>query len=155
MNKGTEPPTPQAGYITIYADSGTGILRYKKSDGTVHDLVGQNDPELKAITVELPGVSDNISFFDTDVAITIYKVRAVLKGTTPSLTWSLRHGTDRSAAGAELITGGTVITNTTTGQEITSFDDPTIVANSHLWLTFSAKSGVVDSFSLTIYYNED
>lgn len=155
LHKGTEPPTPDPGYITIFADQATGNLRYKKENGSVGDFIGQSDPELKAITVEIPGTAENISFFFTEVALTAYKVNVVLKGTAPSLTWSLRHGTDRSAAGSELITGGTVTTNTTTGETITVFDDPTIVANSHIWFTTTAKSGVVDSVSLTFYYNED
>ena len=56
LTKGAEPPTPPSGKVTVYADSATNILRLKKDNGSVQDLVGQNDPELKSITIELPPV---------------------------------------------------------------------------------------------------
>ena len=155
LQKGSEPATPPTGKITMFADSGTGNIRYKKDTGVVGDFIGQNDPELKAITVEIPSTSENISFFFTEVAITVYKIAVILVGTTPSLKWSIRHGTDRSAAGAEVITDGTTTTATTSAEVITTFNDPTIIANSHIWFTTTEKSGVVDSVSLTLYYNED
>lgn len=154
--KGDEPPTPPSGKITVYADSATGNLRMKKDDGTTRELVAQNDPELKSITIELPTSAENISFFFIDVASTVYQVRAVLVGSaTPSVTWTIRHGTDRSAAGNELITGGTTTTSVTSGDDIVAFDDPSIVADSFIWVETTAKSGTVDSIMITMYYNED
>ena len=152
---GAEPPTPAAGDVSIYADLATGLLRYKKSNGNTYDLVGQDDPELKSITVEAPTTSEDISFFHTEDAITIYKMRAVVVGTTPSLDWTIRHGTDRSAAGNEVVSGGSTTTSQSSGDTITSFDDATIEANSFIWLETTARSGTVNSFMLTVYYTED
>ncbi len=111
--------------------------------------------QTKTITVESPDGSEDISFFYTDVAITVSKVTAVLVGTTPSVTWTLRHGTDRSATGAEMVTGGTTSTNTSTGQDVTSFNDATVIADSFIWLETTAQSGTVTEISLTVEYTID
>jgi hypothetical protein len=80
---------------------------------------------------------------------------AVVVGTTPSVTFTIRHGSDRSASGTEVVTGGTVCNNTTTGTNVTSFDDATIVAESHVWIETTAAGGTVDSFTVTLFYDED
>lgn len=82
-------------------------------------------------------------------------MRAVVKGTTPSVTWTIRHGTDRSAAGAEVVTGGTTTTSESTGSDVTAFNDATIGADSHIWLETTAKTGTVDWISVTVIYTED
>ena len=90
-------------------------------------------PKSKSITIEKPSSSEDISFFFTNRAITITEMRAVLQnGSTPSVTWTVRHGTDRSGAGAEVVTGGTTTTSETTGSDVTSFNDATVVADSFL-----------------------
>lgn len=156
MIKGSEPPTPEAGSVVIFADLGTGILRYKKSDGTVADLVGQNDPESKSITIEIPSNSELIDFFSTDAAITVYKMMAILRGTAPDLTWTVRHGTN-PASGSEIVTGGTQTSGagSSASSVVTTFDDATIVADSYIWIETTAKSGVVTTFALTLFFNED
>lgn len=153
--EGSIPATPATGRIIIFCDQADGLIKYKMDDGTVGQFIGQKDAESKTVTIELPLSGEDISLFFTDVAITVTKMRAICVGTTPSVTWTVRHGADRSAAGNEVVTGGTTTTDTTTGSDITSFDDATIPANSHVWLETTAKSGTVDSFTLTIFYNED
>lgn len=110
----------------------------------------------KSITVENPTSSEDISIFFTNSAITITEIRAVLVGSsTPSVTWTVRHGTDRSAAGAEAVTSGTTTTSTTTGSDVTSFNDATVVADSFVWLETTAQSGTVTELHITIVYDED
>ena len=76
----------------------------------------------KSLTVENPSISEDISFFFTERAFKVYKIRPILVGgSTPSVRWSLRHGTDRSAIGTEIIAGGTVTTEVTTGIDIENF----------------------------------
>lgn len=155
LKEGTEPPTPDPGYITIFADSATGNLRYKKDTGAVGDFVGQSDPEFKTLIVEIPSNSENISFFFTDVAITVSKINVVLTGTTPSLTWALNHSQNRNDQTPNQVYS-TTTTSEDTGDTITSgFGDATIPANSHVWFTTSGKSGVVNSVSITVQFNED
>jgi len=110
----------------------------------------------KSITVEDPTNSEDIGLFFINKAVTITEIRAVLVGSsTPSVTWTIRHGTDRSATGAEVVTGGTVTTNTTTGDDLTTFNDATIVADSFIWLETTAQSGTVTKIHITIFYTVD
>lgn len=109
----------------------------------------------KSATVESPTDSEDISLFFTKSAITISQITAVVRGTSPSLTFTIRHSTDRSSVGNEAVTGGTVANNSTTGTVISSFDDATIPANSYVWLETTAQSGTVDEFNVTLDYNED
>ena len=62
-------------------------------------------------------------------ALTISRVDAVLSGgTSPSVSFSLRHGADVSAAGTAATTDSITVTSTTTGSAITSFQVPEIPA---------------------------
>ena len=138
------------GEVTI--DSTSRTLNFY--DGTAEVVL---DPQLsKAITVESPGSAEDISMFFTEDAITITKMAAVLVGSaTPSVTWTVRHHTDRSNAGNEVVTSGTTTTSTTTGSIVTTFNDATVPAASFVWLETSAQSGTVNSLNLTILYRID
>jgi len=108
------------------------------------------------ISVENPTGTEDISIGFTNEAITITEIRAVLIGSaTPTVTWTVRHGTDRSAAGAEAVTGGTITTSVSTGSDVTSFNDATIVANSFLWLETTNQGGTVTEIHISIIYTED
>ena len=109
----------------------------------------------KSITVESPTATEDISIFFINKAITIIEMRAVVRGSTPSVTWTIRHGVDRSAAGAEVVTGGTTTTSATTGSDVTSFNDATVVLDSFVWLETTAQTGTVDELAVTIFYTED
>lgn len=110
----------------------------------------------KHITIENPSASEDISWFFANRAITITEIRAVLvqSAASPSVTWTVRHGTDRSAAGAEVVTGGTTTTSETAGDDITTFNDATIVADSHVWVETTASANAAQ-LALTIFYIED
>lgn len=111
---------------------------------------------IKSVTVESPTATEDISLFFTPEAITITEIRAVLVGSaTPSVTWTIRHGSDRSAAGNEVVTSGTTTTSTTTGSDVTSFNDATIAADSFVWLETTAQSGTVDEINISIVYTRD
>jgi len=113
-------------------------------------VVGPASP--RGITVLFPTNAEKIAIFYTTSAITITAIRAVLAGTTPSVTFSIRHGTDFSAAGTEVVTGGTTTTNTSTGQAITTFNNASVAANSFVWLTTTAVSGTVNQLHASIQY---
>ena len=109
----------------------------------------------KSITVESPSAAEDISIFFTNRAVTITEIRAVVRGSTPSVTWTVRHGTSRSGAGSEAVTGGTETTDESAGSDVTSFDDATIVADSFVWLETTAQTGTVDELAITIFYTEN
>ena len=150
---GTPPDTPAPDMLALYINA---KKLYGKDDTGAITLFGGKDPEDKAILIENPDAAEDIGFFFTNVAITLSKILVVLVGSsTPSVTWTMRHGTSRSAGGSEVVTGGTVTTDTGTGEEITTFDDATIVANSWVWIETTAKSGNVDSMNINAFYDED
>lgn len=148
------PSTPLSGRVVLYAKD-DGLLYGKNDTGTEFVVLGQTDAEQRSIYLELPTQAEDVSLFFVDQAITVYKMHCVLSGTTPSITWTIRHDPDRSAVGNEVVTSGTTTTSTTTGDTIISFDDPTIPADSHVWLETTARSGTVLSISITLFYTED
>jgi len=113
-----------------------------------------------AITVEDPTASEDISIRRYDAAFTIKEMHAVVRGTSPSVTWTIRHqpagtGNGRADTGNEVVTGGTTTTSTTAGDDVTSFNDATVAADSFLWLETTAKSGTVDELHITIRWEFD
>lgn len=115
---------------------------------------GVNAISSRSITVESPSASEDISIFYTDVAITISKIVFIITGAT-SVTTTIRHHTDRSNAGNEVVTGGTVVNSTTTGNVVTTFNDETIPANSFIWLKTTALSGTPTSLTAILFYRQD
>ena len=112
--------------------------------------------ESYSITIEDPTSSEDLAIGFTNRAITVTEMRAVLVGSaTPSVTWTIRHSTDRSAAGNQVVTGGTATTSTTTGSDVTSFNDATIPADSFIWLETTAQSGTVGELHVTIKASVD
>ena len=106
--------------------------------------------QVKAIVIPEPVNTDDITLFFTDEAITVTQLNAVIRGTTPSATWTVRFAADRSATGTEVVTGGTTTTSQTTGSEITVFNDATIDAGSWVWVEVTAISGTVDELNITL-----
>ena len=154
LTEGAAAATPATNKVALYAK--TDKRAYMKDDTGSETLLGGKDSEYKSITIENPSSSEDISYFFTNVAITVTEIRAVLVGSSvPSVTWTIRHGTDRAAGGSEVVTGGTVTADTTTGSDVTSFDDETIVADSHVWVETTAQSGTVDSISISLFFTED
>ena len=149
------PTTPAAGYVKMYAKSDGKM--YTLNDGGTEAIVqGQKDSETKSIAIENPTASEDITFFFTPLAVTITEMRAVLVGgTTPSLTWTVRHSTDRSLTGNEVVTGGTTTTSVTTGSDVTAFDDATIPADSFVWVETTAHTGGATALAITLAYDED
>ncbi|MCI0439845.1 MAG: hypothetical protein L0177_12045 [Chloroflexi bacterium] len=140
-----------AGEVTVDTTPTPGHLNFH--DGTAERAL---DPQFsKAITIESPTSTEDIIFFHTEKAITIRIMRAVVRGTTPSVTWTVRHSTDRSAVGNEVVTGGTVTTSTTTGSDVTIFNDATIPADSWVWVETTAQSGTVNEIGITIHATVD
>jgi len=142
---------------TVYPD--TGEQAFLDADHTKLDGISAGadvTTVIKAITVEDPTSSEDITMFFTPIAITITEMRAVVRGTSPSVTWTIRHhATDRSNAGNEVVTGGTTTTSESTGSDVTSFNDATIPADSYVWLETTAESGTTDELSVTIVAAQD
>lgn len=101
------------------------------------------------MTIENPTAADNFVLFYTEVALTALQLNMVMQGAT-SVTVTVKFDSDRSAAGTELNTGGTLVNNTTVGQEITSFDEDAIPAGSWIWIETTALVGTPTSLSVNL-----
>lgn len=144
-------PTFRSTTSTITTLIGASITATTISYGT-----SINYPTLvRAVEIENPGGAENITLFRVASAATITDMYAVVRGTSPSVTWVVKHGTDRSAGGASVNTAGTTTTDTTSGSTVTAFTDATIVANSWVWLVTTATSGTINSLNVTINYRMD
>jgi hypothetical protein len=107
----------------------------------------------RSLSVYAPTTSDNITMFYTTNALTLTNIESVLRGSAgPGVTFSVRYGTDRSAAGTEVVTSGIKCTNTTNGLSTTSFNNGTITGSSFVWLTVSGVSGTVNELSVTLEF---
>jgi hypothetical protein len=117
---------------------------------TAGGLIVALDPKA-AVTIENPSASEYAPMFYAFDAITIQKIHAVVKGTTPSVTWTIRYAPLHTDTGTEVITAGTVTTSED-GVVITTFNNPNIPAGSNVWLETTAKSGTVEWVRVTLQY---
>lgn len=141
--------------IPLAVTSGSSARQVLRINGSNNGFELVTLSEKKAITIESPTSSEDITLFYTDEAITITKMAAVAVGSSPSVTWTVRHHSDRSNTGNEVVTGGTTTTSTSTGSVVTSFNDATIPADSWVWIETTAMSGTVGNLSITIKYVKD
>jgi hypothetical protein len=103
-----------------------------------------------AIEVENPSNVEDITWFRNYIAATVNSIEAVLRGSSsPSVTFTVRYGADRSGTGTELLTGGRVLTNTTTGASYVP-DVTTIPAGVWVWIETTAQSGVVPEMTIAM-----
>jgi hypothetical protein len=98
-----------------------------------------------------PVAGDDIVIHRFDVAVTVVKVIAVIKGAGTSATFNLAHGTDRSLAGTSLWTADQMESSKTTGTTYTTFDNPSVAANSFLRLKVPSLSGAIDELAVTLW----
>lgn len=161
--------TGQAGKLTVYINGAWKFYTAREGlrswiedenkeiryDGSAWQEVALVKVLTRSLSILNPTTSENSTLGYFTNASTIRRIIVVTRGTTPSRTWTLRKASDRSAAGTEVVTGGTVTTNTTTGAIITSFNSASIPAANFLWFTTTAGSGTVTELSITIEYTED
>ena len=88
--------------------------------------------------LENPSVLDNFMFFYTRKQITVKKLVYVILGATSSTVF-ISFGPDRSTTPTDIIDAGTVVSNTTTGQIITTFDNAVIPENNFVVVRVTAN----------------
>jgi hypothetical protein len=94
------------------------------------------------VSIASPQVNEKRILLRAPQALTISRVDAVLSGgNSPSVSLSLRHGADVSAAGTAVTSTPMTVTSTTTGDLFTGFQAAVIPADHWLWLEVSAVSG--------------
>lgn len=70
---------------------------------------------------------------DGSNAVKVTKINFILRGSSPTLTVTIKYGPTLNSGGTELVTGGTVVTNTTTGQNVTVLTNATIPTGNYVW----------------------
>ncbi len=116
-------------------------------------LLGPSGPMApQVVTVASPTAGTTRIILRAPQALTISCVDAVLTGgTSPSVSVSLRHGADVSAAGTAVTTDPITVTSTTTGQTIDSFQTPELPAEHWLWLELTAVSGAPQALTVAVH----
>jgi hypothetical protein len=109
----------------------------------------------KTVTLNNPGAAENISLFFTDIAVTITSITDAAQGTTPSVTYNIRHATTRNNGTPNDLFGSARVLTSSSGTSTTTFADATIPAGSFVWLITSAVSGTIGDVTITITYTED
>ena len=102
----------------------------------------------RSVTILLPATNDEVTLFRAKAAMTITKMIAVGGG----FTYTVRKAADRSATGTEVVTGGSAVTSTTTGDVVTSFNSATIAADDWVWVKLTSVTGTPASFNLTMEF---
>ncbi|MCP9857953.1 MULTISPECIES: hypothetical protein [unclassified Cyanobium] len=106
------------------------------------------------LSMPSPQVNDRRILLRAPQAQTLSRVDAVLTGgTSPSVSFSLRHGADVSGAGTAVTTDPITVTSTTTGSAITSFQAPEIPAEHWLWLEVTAISGSPQALTVAVQFS--
>ncbi len=147
---GTVPLAANLPVRELAINTGDGKVYTKTDAGAVIEI---GEPPTKSVTISgAPTASENILLFFAHRALKVTDIRALVKGTSPSVTFKINYGTDASAAGTAVVTAGNTVTNTTTGTSITTFNSATIAAGSWVWLTTSAVSGTVTAFHVTLVF---
>lgn len=102
----------------------------------------------KAITIVGPVNGDNLVMFYTNTALTLSACRAVLDGTTPSISYTINSGADRTVTSTTHVTA-TSVTSTTTGTAAT-ISNASIPAGRWVWIVITALSGTVAEVAVSL-----
>jgi len=118
--------------------------------------VAWSDPQavpaaFKAITIENPTSTENITLFYTPEAITLSRISGVITG-TGGVPYIINFGSSRSTGQAANTL--TTISSNTIGQNLTSFSQANIPADNWVWLTTGTITAAPTSLNLTISYTK-
>lgn len=146
----TLPPNfPNGTGTSVLSASSTGVMTWVGLTATGNGVTTIT----KSLSIISPVQDDNITVFYTDRNITITKFHAVVRGnTSPSVSYKVMYGSDRSAAGTTVVVAGNTVSSTTTGDSVTSLGSSTPSANNFIWTYLTAVGGTVEEFNLTIFY---
>ena len=130
----------QTGHTHAYSEITSTAHTHSYSSGT-HDS--------KSLTLRATTDSEDVTLMVVTKSIDTMSAHTLVVGTSPSVTWSLKYGTDRTAAGTEL-TGGTT---TSTTSEVATAIGTSLSAGDIVWLETSATGGTVSELHMTLSYS--
>jgi hypothetical protein len=105
------------------------------------------------LTLSYPLAGDKLPLLHAASALTIAEVRALVAGTTPSVSFSIRYGPDFSAAGTSIRLAGMTSSSTSSGDSWSSFDNSVVPAGSWLWIVVDAVSGTALSLHVSLRFS--
>lgn len=104
----------------------------------------------KGVTLRNPEPGSLVMLWRPDQQVTVAEVFSIVAGSSPSVTFSVRHGTELGGSSSELISGGSTVTDTATGLVQTALDNPVIPAGHLVWLQVVAIVNTVEQFHLQL-----
>ncbi len=145
--------TPSSGYGHLYAKN-DGTVHYINSSAVDYNLT-QSKSNSKGFFLEAPTSSEAVDMWQTPVDITVTSLKAILRGSSPSVTYNIKFGSNITSA-TSVFTSDITCTSVTTGCSNSSgFNDATIPAGSFIWIVTTAASGTISSIGFTLNYTED
>jgi hypothetical protein len=107
--------------------------------------------DIKSITIPLPAAADNFTLFYTPVSKTVSEIETLVQGSsTPSVNATFFYGTSRDSGTA--IQANILTSNTTAGNNQTTFTNAVIPANSFIWVNVNGVSGNVSEYHATLVF---
>jgi len=150
LRRGTAAQWTDANPVLALAEPGYELdtSRIKLGDGTTawNELAYFTTP--KSVTIAEPQPGDEFTLFLTEYPLTLSQVQAVVRGSSPSVTYEIRYDSDRSAAGTLGIEPATV-TSTTNGDAAVIQNMP-IPSGRYVWLEVTAVSGIVSELNVSL-----
>ena len=105
------------------------------------------------ITLAYPLAGDKLPLLHAASALTIAEVRALVAGTSPLVSFTIRYGPDFSAAGTAIRVAAMSATSTSSGDSWSSFDNAVVPAGSWLWIVVDAASGTALSLHVSLRFS--
>ena len=121
------------------------------TDAQIPNTITVNRTEARAISVDTPTAAEDITIFRAPWAMTLTALHCVITSGT-SVGYTIRYGSDRSAAGTQAPSGTITCSSLTTGTATTSLSNTAVSAGDWVWLETSALSGTVNNMTVTITY---
>lgn len=159
------PGSPSNGDLWYNTNIGKLLLYYNDGDSSqwvevTSNYITSNTPTpsagslaWKSASIEYPETYNKIPLFFTANAITVQQIVPAVIGSgiiLPSVTFSVRYGTDPNDTGTEVKVNGINITSSNNGAVFTTFDNASIPANNYIWAYLSHATTTTDWLNLTI-----
>lgn len=108
----------------------------------------------QVVTITSPTANISRIVIRAPSALTISRVDAVLSGgTSPAVSFSLRHGSDIAQSGTAVTTEPLSVNSTTTGTTFSNFQNPAVLSEHWLWFEVTAASGAPQALTVAVQFS--
>jgi hypothetical protein len=133
--------------------SDVGIYSPEEVDSHIDDIGIHRRRFDRSVQIASPSGARRMLLY-TERALTLLDIRAVVRGTTPSVKYFIKWAVDLSGLTVAAVNAGVTVTNTTTGASAGALDNTAIAAGSWVWIETSDESGTVDELAVTVILQE-